>query len=306
MRNLIIGDVHGHFDNLRKMLLEHGAINEKNERINRDTLSVYSTGDLVDGGVNRMGDLLILQYAREWFDAIVIGNHELPFFGGVSFLGLRKHDRELTRQLLQLEHEGVYVPSAVVEDFLLVHAGLSDRWSFKTAQDANDVIHTFWNQSEDDNKEIPMLDWVGPGRSKVADPVGGIFWLDWTENRNRNINQVVGHSTYTHGPIIQSNGAEGTEHWNIDVGGKYGTALGGIMVEAGQPTLPVFWGSRSVVNSYHWHQGGSGIDVLDDDVYWDKVDDILEAEEADWDDVVDLDDPENYSMWQELMETNGI
>jgi hypothetical protein len=307
-KNLVIGDVHGHYHNLRKMLLSFGAINEDNERINKDTLGVYCTGDLVDGGTNRWGDMMILEHAAEWFDEIVIGNHELPFFGGTSFMGLRKHDREFQRALLNLEAAGKYVPSTVVGDFLLVHAGLADRWGFDTPEDANDVIRMFWNQSTEQSKEVPILDWVGPARTKHADPTGGVFWLDWTEKRNTKFNQVVGHSTYLEGPIAVAYDGK-VEHWNIDVGGKYGNALGGIMIEEGQPTLPVFWGERRSF-TYHSPTGWSMQDDMspEDEAEWAALDAAADAEEqgVDWDDVVDLDDPENYSLWMELMESNGI
>jgi hypothetical protein len=310
MRNLIIGDVHGHFNNLRDFLLSQGAINEQNERINKDTLGVYCTGDLVDGGVNRLGDMLILEHAAEWFDAIVIGNHELPFFGGVGFLGLRKHDREFQRALLNLEAAGKYVPSIVVGDFLLTHAGLADRWGFDTPKDADHVIRMFWHQSTEQSKEVPILDWVGPARTKQADPTGGVFWLDWTEQRNTKFNQVVGHSTYTNGPIMTTYD-DGVEHWNIDVGGKYGSSLGGIIIEDGKPTVPVFWGERIVLKSYgessYLYSAGSADEMsAADAAEWDALDAAADEDELDWSDAIDLDDPENYTLWQELMETNGI
>jgi hypothetical protein len=294
-KNLIIGDVHGHFKNLRQFLIQQGAINEDNKRINKDTLGVYCTGDLVDGGVNRMGDLLLLEYARDWFDKICIGNHESPFFGGPSFIGLRSHDRELRRNLLQLEYEGKYVPSTVVDDYLLVHGGLAARWGFKTAQDANDVIHMVWQQSLEQHEEVPMLDWIGPGRSspKWADDTGGIFWLDWTEDRNRNINQVVGHSTYLDGPRVERYGKakKGTrrEHWNIDVGGKFGLGLGGIITQKGKNAEPVFWGARYKPAPKLPALVGMGDQSLVDD--------------GDWEEIIDLDDPDNLELYRELMET---
>lgn len=277
MKNIIIGDVHGHFKNLRDVLLQFEAINEMNQRINRDTISVYCTGDLIDGAVNRQGDLLILDYAADWFDEIVIGNHELPFFGGPAFRGLRKYDRELQLRLLELENRGIYVPSTVVDDHLLVHAGLSERWSFNTAQDCDDVLRMVWRDAEESVIDIPMLDWVGPGRSAYGNDVGGIFWLDWSEERNKNINQIVGHSTITTGPILRHNDDEGTDHWNIDVGGKYGCCLGGVILEDGKST-PFFWGHRIVFQEESLISNKEKVTEID-------------SEEAD-----------ETSMWKEMME----
>lgn len=253
-------------------MFEQGAIDENNHRINKDKLGVYCTGDLIDGGVNRLGDLLLLDYAREWFDEIVIGNHEYPFMGGPGFLGLRQHDRELQRKLLQLEYEGKYVPSTVVDGYLLVHAGFAKRWAFENAEDTNDVIHMLWRDAQEDKQDVPMLDWIGPYRGgKWANDTGGIFWLDWAEARNRNFNQVMGHSTLTDGPRVVRYVEQGTEHWNIDAGGKYGIGLGGIITEQGQPTKPVFWGRRVILQN-DWEEEDANpsqeaIDELDADMW---------------------------------------
>lgn len=290
LKNIIIGDVHGHFKNLREVLLHFEAINDLNERINKDTIRVYCTGDLIDGGVNRQGDLLLLDYAEEWFDAVVIGNHELPFFGGPSFRGLRKYDRELTRRLFDLEHKGIYVPSAVVENYLLVHAGLAERWSFQSAEDANDAIHILWRDAEDSTKDQPILDWVGKPRAGAGgDDCGSIFWLDWTEPRNKKINQIVGHSTLVNGPVVVE--YDKTEHWNIDAGGKYGCCLGGIVIEDAEDGLkmisPFFWGNRVQLTG-GWEE-------------WDTSENENSYAAAEEDDEEEL-DPDGTEMWQKLME----
>jgi hypothetical protein len=245
LKNLIIGDVHGNFDNLFKFLMEQGAINDIGQRINTQKLNVYSVGDLLDCGKGtREGDMKILEYLERerWFNQVVIGNHEYSYLGGLDFGGVRKHDRTLASKLLELEKAGIYVPALSIDGFLVTHAGLADRWSFSTAEDAFEAINFCWENSEDD-EEVAILDWIGPERAgRFANDTGGIFWLDWTEKRNTKINQIVGHSSQYDGPIKIDN-PEGTVHWNVDVGGKSGYGLGGVIVENGQAT-PVFWGER--------------------------------------------------------------
>jgi hypothetical protein len=51
------------------------VINKKGQATNRDEWKVYCTGDLIDGNINRQGDILNLEYASEWFDAVCLGNH---------------------------------------------------------------------------------------------------------------------------------------------------------------------------------------------------------------------------------------
>jgi hypothetical protein len=116
---LVVGDNHGFHHNLRKLLVQEGVIDKKGHAINRDEYKVYCTGDLIDGEINRAGDILNLQYMEEWFDAVCIGNHEYAFLGGRDFGTKRKHDRETVRLLLQRLDEGLLVPSIVVEGHLL-------------------------------------------------------------------------------------------------------------------------------------------------------------------------------------------
>ena len=224
--------------------MEHGAVDDRLNRINKDTIKVYCTGDLIDGHYNREGDLMLLAFAEEWFDAVAIGNHEWAFCGGQDFGGCRKRDRELILGINQLIEKGVYVPSFVVENFLCVHAGLAARWGFETAEAANDAIHFMWDMSKSEDDEVPMFDWIGPERAgKWADETGGIFWLDWDEVRNSKINQIVGHTTFPSGPHFIDYKKMGTIHWNIDVGGKTGLCLGGVVIENGHAE-PFFWGQR--------------------------------------------------------------
>lgn len=250
------------------MLQSKGVIDYNLQRVNRDEVKVYCTGDLIDGDYNRHGDHLLLKHAPEWFDAVCIGNHEFAFIGGPDFGGKRDHDRDLVRSILNLEREGVYVPAVAVEGYLLVHAGLADRWSFQTAEDAAEAIGHVWRMSNEEEAKggWPMLDWIGPGRAgKWANDTGGIFWLDWTEARNSNFNQIVGHSTMPHGPISKHY-ANGVEHWNIDTGGKTGYCLGGVEIENGKAT-PFFWGQR-----FRWADPEpEESSVIDDDNLWQEV-----------------------------------
>ncbi len=234
MKNLIIGDVHGNFDQLRNLLIEQHVINEYNERINRETIKLYSVGDLIDGDHNRAGDLLCLEYARDWFDRIAIGNHEYAFMGGPSFQGLRMYDRELILELLKLEATGLLVPAFQVEDYLVVHAGLGERWGFYTEQDALEAITFQWEFAQTESSRVPLFDDISSSRGGNSYNGGSIFWNDWRESRNERINQIVGHSPQFDGPVKEEYPAYGTEHWCIDGGGKWGTGLWGIILEDGE------------------------------------------------------------------------
>lgn len=244
MKHLIVGDIHGYHHNLRKFLLAHGAINRKGERINRDELKVYSVGDLIDGEVNRQGDILNLEYAPEWFDAVCIGNHEYAFMGGKEFGGRRKHDRKTLNLLLNLIDDQIYVPAIIAHGHLLTHGGLAEHFGFLSVEDAYEYINIMWNMAPDIKSEVALFDWTGKDDTAYGDPTSGIFYLDWTAKRNFHFPQIVGHSTYYTGPI-EKKFENGIKHWNIDIGAKVGHGVGGVVIdEADDSITPIFWGER--------------------------------------------------------------
>lgn len=244
MKHLVVGDIHGYHHNLRKFLVAHGAINKKGERINKDTLKVYSVGDLIDGEVNRQGDILNLEYASRWFDAVCIGNHEYAFLGGKEFGGRRKHDRKTMRMFLNLIDQGVYVPSTIAHGHLLTHAGLAEYFSFLNVEDANEYINSMWKMAPEIDGEISVFDWTGKDDSSYGDPTSGVFCLDWPSKRNHHFPQIVGHTTFYTGPI-EKDYSNGIRHWNIDIGAKVGKGVGGVVLDEDNDTItPVFWGER--------------------------------------------------------------
>lgn len=250
MKHLIVGDNHGYHHNLRKLLLQEGVINKKGAAINRDEFKVYCTGDLIDGEINRAGDILNLQLMEEWFDAVCIGNHEYAFLGGRDFGTRRKHDRETVRLLLQRLDAGKLVPSMVVKGHLLTHSGLSKEFDFRTAEDANEFIHAMWDAAPEYEKEIAIFDWKNNSEYvyNSSDPTSGIFNLAWKKDRNENFPQVMGHTIITNGPIRQEQDT-GHVHYNIDVGAKEGKAVGGIIIDDESDEITsVFWGERKYDN----------------------------------------------------------
>lgn len=246
MKHLIVGDIHGFHHNLRKFLVAQRVVNKKGERINQDTIKVYQAGDLIDGDVNRQGDILNLEYAPEWFDAVCIGNHEYAFLGGKEFGGRRKHDRKTMRMLLSLIDQGVYVPSVVADGHLITHAGLAKHFGFLNVEDAQEYIKLMWRMAPDTKDETPVFDWTGKDDVTYGDPTSGVFCLEWTGERNSHFPQVVGHTTYYTGPV-QKIYEDGVTHWNVDVGAKTGKGVGGIILDDEDHSVKVVhWGNRDL------------------------------------------------------------
>lgn len=224
MNYIILGDVHGHIDNIREFLNEEGIL-VGDERIDFDT-KVYSVGDLWDGMFNKEGDHELLTYAPMWFDKVVIGNHEYAFMGGPSF-GERKWDHALRAGLLDLEDEGFLVPSLRMGKYLVIHGGISDRLPFGDEDHAHRFITEIWNDIDGrENLAETLFDWIGPSR-RGYNPYGGIIWQGWEDPYNEKLNQIVGHTPYNYGPISREF-ENGKVHWNIDGNGKSGKIVTGL------------------------------------------------------------------------------
>jgi hypothetical protein len=251
LKHLVVGDVHGYHRNLRDFLRSQNVIDKKGHRINSDTIKVYCTGDLIDGQINRQGDILNLQFASEWFDAVCLGNHEMAFIGSKSYNGKHRQDRKFVETLLRLVDDEVFVPALLIPggtmgDFLATHAGFSEYFGFDNVVDAYEYIQVMWEVAPLLDEEIAVFDWMGPARAfNYGDPTGGIFELDWSEDRNGAFNQISGHTIKTDGPIYKRFDKEGGIHWNIDVGGKHGKGLGAVLVDDVEGKVePLFWGER--------------------------------------------------------------
>ena len=265
MKHIFIGDVHGYHNNLRKYLTKLNVINKKGVAINRDEYKVYCTGDLMDGNVNRQGDLLNLEFAPEWFDKVILGNHEMAFFGGYEFTSRRKHDRKVINLMLDLMDKGIYVPAIYVPseggDWLATHCGFAKEFVFTTAKDAYEFIMAMWEVAPSFDDTIPVFDWQGAARGYYSscDVTGGIFQLDWSEDRNPYFNQVVGHSSHYDGPLVRHY-PNHVQHWDVDVGGKQGKGLGSIILDDVTGNVEKsFWGERyfktSSVTTYNKNTG---------------------------------------------------
>jgi bis(5'-nucleosyl)-tetraphosphatase (symmetrical) len=129
MATYIIGDVHGCFKTLRRLL----------ERIrwDRSRDRLFLTGDLVNGGPD---SLATVRWAREHAEGLVLGNHDLhllavdagvraPRTEDTFYDLLEAPDRDDLLQWMRT------VPLLLVrEEMVLVHAGLLPQWDLSEAQ----------------------------------------------------------------------------------------------------------------------------------------------------------------------------
>lgn len=91
-------------------------------------------------------DRSILSLALSWFDVVLVGNHEAPYFGLGKFGGFH-YDGEVADMIRMLGLQYL-LPCYLVGDTLLTHAGVASEWGYKTAQEAFDEITRLWKSSK--------------------------------------------------------------------------------------------------------------------------------------------------------------
>ncbi|HLS27681.1 MAG TPA: symmetrical bis(5'-nucleosyl)-tetraphosphatase [Opitutales bacterium] len=137
MADYVIGDVHGCFDTLCR-LLEKIAYSPERDRI-------FMTGDLVNSGPQPAE---VVRWAKEEGASVVLGNHDLHLLAvAAGVRAPRKKDRFY--DLLDAPDSAELLewlrtrPLVIREkDFLLVHAGVLPEWDLETIERlAEEVQH---------------------------------------------------------------------------------------------------------------------------------------------------------------------
>lgn len=191
----VVADAHGGHELVAGLLRDAGILDEDNERVDRET-TVVQLGDLCNCVVGSIDDdIVCLERAPGWFDVLLVGNHELPYFGGGGFGGWFPDPR--VRELL-LGHvaRGLIKPCLAVDGILVSHAGLAwspdHAWPWATAEEAASDIEALWVA----DPRLPIFSRVGRSRGGF-DHLGGILWSDWSEPKLTVFSQIVGHTVGT-------------------------------------------------------------------------------------------------------------
>lgn len=252
MRTFVVPDIHGRYESLEALLKTAGVLSASGEREPAiefvakgawEQYQVISIGDLANATLtDQNGDERCLLKAREWFDKLVLGNHESGYlFDNMGFNGYypAPHLRSLYNSL---RNEDRVVPAVLINNTLLTHAGVHKYFEFDTAEEAYNAINDVWDRYRElsdnwdekfyfgPNIEIPkalLLDAVAGARGGSA-PFGGILWSDWDERKNDRFSQIVGHTPKKNGPILHRYIGTGMFTLNIDCGAKKGLTPYGV------------------------------------------------------------------------------
>lgn len=209
-RTFVVPDLHGRWA-LAAGLLDAACVPADPVWRRREKVTVVQLGDLANCvGRDRDADLAILERAQHWFDVVLCGNHEHPYFGGTAFSGFAWF-AEVEAAIKRLDWQ----PCHLIGNTLLTHAGLTPDWNRRTARGADGWLRARWQES----RASGPFNRVGRARSGGASwmpACGGVLWSDWSEPR-ATINQVHGHTPLPDGPGRRDKGD--TFAINLDCGG---------------------------------------------------------------------------------------
>jgi len=221
-RWLVVGDLHGDWPTLLRLLRHVGAIMEDGERVPGWWLA--QGGDLIHGGQPSADDERCLAEGMRLFDVLLPGNHALPHaYGGLrfpAFLGRRALLPAARDALAAAVVGGRFQVAAAVDGWLLTHAGAhppmqerfalpSDATACATALMARFIGRLCRGTL------APLFPAVGQARGG-SEPLGGLFWLKWHDPSRAaaatRVPQIVGHTPR------QAPTRAGDRLWCVDVG----------------------------------------------------------------------------------------
>lgn len=250
MKYFLVPDVHGELDMVAGLLLQEGLLDDSFERIQLD-VNVIQIGDLLNCVGRSINDDNRCLDHEHWFDVLLVGNHEHPYFGGPAFSGFH-YDMVMNHRLKLLDSQGRYKVAVDCDGILVTHAGLVTYYyekmfagctvaSSSVAEELNDLWDDPMNKGS--NEFFSAIGWDRGGYGKW----GGILWADWTQYKTPKLKQIVGHSV-GEGVRVQINGYQyGLEKWNkkfdwealcIDLGaGKHSPTIVGAWIEDGNVKL---------------------------------------------------------------------
>jgi hypothetical protein len=183
----VVADAHGHHELVTGLMKQEGLIDDSLARVTDDV--VVQIGDLCNCvGRSIDDDLACLELAPEWFDVLLIGNHEHPYFGGPRFDGFWR-DPQVEHAIRRLPWQAAFP----VGEFLVTHAGLGSSWGIASdgAKGAAWIVNNEWERNPGRH---PFFAQIGRDRGGL-DESGGILWADWQEPKSTaGFSQIVGHT----------------------------------------------------------------------------------------------------------------
>lgn len=226
-KTVVVGDIHGNPQLLHDLLLSAGAIDDKGERI--PGVRALGLGDIINGTMDsEEGDIACLKDAERWLEHSLIGNHEAALLGLTVFDGMWAGG-PVPSAVRSLTFKGFFLPALLEGNTLLVHGGIPPGLAKENAEETYRAIYAAWGK----NPHSDFFNAVSsPKRTHYPAEEGGIFWLDWEEERAEHISQIAGHTPLAE-PELLDKGR--TFHLNLDIRGhSKGRGAAAVLID-GEP-----------------------------------------------------------------------
>lgn len=245
----LVPDLHGELDMAAGLLTQEGLLNSFYERT-REDVTVIQMGDMMNCVASSVVDDNRCLDHEGWFDILLMGNHEHPYFGGPAFAGFY-HDVMINHRIKKLDAIDRYKVAVNCDGILVTHAGLvthyANLYNFFEVDECASILNDLW-QRDKTHEIFSAIGWERRGWSKW----GSVLWADWTQYKTPKLKQIVGHSV-GQGVRVQFEGKQVERHtdlenidldyfkWEaicIDLGaGKHSTSIVGAWIEDGNVKL---------------------------------------------------------------------
>lgn len=183
MKRLVIGDIHGNIDFLRKLFNTY-----------EDQYRITLVGDLIDSrhfDIEQQYQCIELAYNKSQEDKCdyIIGNHEASYF--LPNQKCSGFNEILNVKLLWLKNKNFLKPFIFDEGVLISHAGLTAQLEIAHQITPGNLEEILEKWVQDYNSPYYQIGWYRGGGFKY----GGLLWCDFDkEFQPTEISQVFGHT----------------------------------------------------------------------------------------------------------------
>jgi hypothetical protein len=221
----ILGDIHGEYDAMIKLLDRAGLLDYDQDNIPHWKMDckdkLIQVGDMIDGCGGSVKSYFFLKRlqreASEEGGKVIrlLGNHELAYVSPIKCSGMEDRTDHLLSEVIKEDIlNGEIQASTYLNGYIVSHAGIADN---EITRSYGKPVHIVDLCNIRLRSAVRYNDFSGNemfhvGQSRGGEHAeGGIFWADWRQDRLKNIKQIVGHTSM--GGIIINK-----KHINVDCG----------------------------------------------------------------------------------------
>ena len=228
----VIGDNQYGYERAFDLLIKECFIDVKNDRVEKQipVVHVGDNGDYYRG--TELRDQKSWEVLPEYFDEMLIGNHEAYVLFGME-LGGGWMPNYICKGLIEKAFDSGKLKFATSHDgFLITHAGVHPSFEDDLPDDPVEAAK-YLNDLGAENPHAQIFSYIGAIRGGWQG-YGGIFWRDVSEPISDKWPQIFGHSRM---PLVTAFGKEDSKddpdyHYAIDVGYPNNGRIAGLYTDS--------------------------------------------------------------------------